>query len=78
MNGVVLVNMPFGSFRQPSLALGLLKATLAPLDVQVTVLDATVDFAAMISPRVYDAIIAWPAVDLLRDRIFAAAPPSPP
>lgn len=78
MNGVVLVNMPFGSFRQPSLALGLLKATLAPLDVPVTVLDATVDFAAMISPRVYDAIIAWPAVDLLGDRIFAAALPSPP
>jgi ribosomal peptide maturation radical SAM protein 1 len=78
MNGVVLVNMPFGSFRQPSLALGLLKATLAPLDVPVTVLDATLDFAAMISPRVYDAIIAWPAVDLLGDRIFAAALPSPP
>ena len=78
MNGVVLVNMPFGSFRQPSLALGLLKATLAPLDVAVTVLDATLDFAAMISPRVYDAITAWPAVDLLGDRIFAAALPSPP
>ena len=70
--------MPFGSFRQPSLALGLLKATLAPLGVPVTVLDATLDFAAMISPRVYDAISAWPAVDLLGDRVFATALPSPP
>ena len=78
MNGVVLVNMPFGSFRQPSLAIGLLKATLAPLDVPVTVLDATLDFAAMISPHVYDAITVWPAVDLLGDRIFAAALPFPP
>ena len=78
MNGVVLVNMPFGSFRQPSLALGLLKATLAPLDLAVTVCDATLDFAAMISPGAYDAIIAWPAVDLLGDRLFAAALPSPP
>ncbi|MFA4965621.1 MAG: RiPP maturation radical SAM C-methyltransferase [Thermoleophilia bacterium] len=77
MNGVVLVNMPFGSFRQPSLALGLLKGALAPLDVPVSVLDATLDFAATISPRVYDAITAWPAVDLLGDRIFAAALPSP-
>jgi ribosomal peptide maturation radical SAM protein 1 len=78
MERVVLVNMPFGSFRQPSLALGLLKATLAPLGVPVTVLDVTLDFAAMISPRVYDTIAAWPAVDLLGDRVFATALPSPP
>jgi ribosomal peptide maturation radical SAM protein 1 len=70
--------MPFGSFRQPSLALGLLKATLAPLDVRVTVVDAAVDFAAVISPRVYDETSSWPAVDLLGDRIFAAALPTPP
>jgi ribosomal peptide maturation radical SAM protein 1 len=78
VRSVVLVNMPFGSFRQPSLALGLLKATLAPLDVRVTVLDATVDFAALISPRVYDDVTSWPATDLLGDRIFAAALPAPP
>ena len=78
MPGVVLVNMPFASYRQPSLALGLLKATLRPLDVEVTILDATIDFAAMISPRVYDEITSWPAVDLLGDRVFSPALPAPP
>jgi ribosomal peptide maturation radical SAM protein 1 len=78
VNEVVLVNLPFGSFRQPSLALGLLKATLEPLDVSATVLDFTLDFAETISPRVYDEVVAWPAVDLLGDRIFAAALPAPP
>jgi len=78
VRSVVLVHMPFGSFRQPSLALGLLKATVGSLDVRVTVLDATIDFAAMVTPRVYDDITSWPAVDLLGDRIFAAALPAPP
>ena len=78
MQGVVLVNMPFGSFRQPSLALGLLKATLTPLGVQVRVVDATLEFAAMISPHVYDAISTWPAVDMLGDHLFAALLPHPP
>ncbi len=76
MPGVVLVTMPFGGFRQPSLALGLLKAALKPLDV--TVIDATLDFAAMVSPEVYDTIAGWPAVDLLGDRVFAAWLPEPP
>ena len=78
MQSIVLVNMPFGSYRQPSLALGLLKATLKPLDVSAMVLDATIDFAAMISPRVYDEIVSWPAVDLLGDRVFAEELPAPP
>ena len=78
MPSVVLVNMPFASYRQPSLALGLLKATLRSLDVRVTVVDATIDFAAMISPRVYDEITSWPAVDLLGDRIFSSSLPAPP
>ncbi|MBM3147743.1 MAG: hypothetical protein FJ000_07605, partial [Actinobacteria bacterium] len=42
---VVLVNMPFASFRHPSLGLGLLKAALADLPVEVRVLDACLDFA---------------------------------
>jgi ribosomal peptide maturation radical SAM protein 1 len=78
VHSVVLVNMPFGSFRQPSLALGLLKATLASPDLHVKVLDATVDFAALVSPKVYDEVTSWPAVDLLGDRIFAEALPTPP
>ena len=77
MADVVLVNMPFAGFRQPSLALGLLKAALVPLGVQTQVIDATLDFAAMISPRAYEAIAAWPAVDLLADRVFASGLPSP-
>jgi ribosomal peptide maturation radical SAM protein 1 len=32
----------------------------------------------MISPRVYDEITSWPAVDLLGDRVFSAALPAPP
>jgi ribosomal peptide maturation radical SAM protein 1 len=68
---VVLVNMPFGGYRQPSLALGLLKATLAPLNVRVTVLDATLTFAGMLSPDVYEVISTWRAEDLLGDWVFA-------
>lgn len=75
---VVLVNMPFAGYRQPSLALGILKAVLQPLASQVTVLDATLIFAEMISPAVYDTIATWPAQDLLGDWIFAAARSRPP
>ena len=70
--------MPFAGFRQPSLALGLLKAAVAPLEVETKVIDATLDFAAMISPRIYEIISAWPAVDLLADRVFASGLSSPP
>lgn len=70
---VVLVNMPFAGFRQPSLALGLLKASLSGLPVEVKVLDATLDFAAAISPEAYDAIAGWRAEDLLGDWVFSAA-----
>lgn len=71
--GVVLVNMPFASFRQPSLALGLLKASLAGLPVNVRVIDATIDFAELISPQAYDTIGTWRAEDLLADWVFSAA-----
>ncbi len=72
--------MPFAGFRHPSLALGLLKAVLRPLGAEVTIVDATLTFAEMISPDVYDAIAAWQAQDLLGERIFAplhARPPLP-
>ena len=75
---VVLVNMPFASFRQPSLALGLLKAALAPLAVSVSVLDATLPFAAGIGPDVYETIGTWMPQDLLGDRVFAPLLPRPP
>jgi ribosomal peptide maturation radical SAM protein 1 len=75
---VLLVNMPFAGYRQPSLALGLLKAALAPLPVTVTVLDATLLFAGLIGAEAYDTIATWLPQDLLGDRIFAAALPQPP
>jgi ribosomal peptide maturation radical SAM protein 1 len=70
---VVLVNMPFASFRHPSLGLGLLKAALSDLPVEVRVLDACLDFAALISAPAYDAIAAWRSEDLLADWVFSAA-----
>ena len=71
--GVVLVNMPFASYRQPSLALGIMKAVLRPLGTRVTVVDANLVFAEMISPEVYDAIATWPAQDLFGDWVFSSA-----
>ena len=68
----MLVNMPFASFKQPSLALGLLKAKLAPLGLPVRALDATLLFAEMIGGAAYDLIASWRAEDLLGDRLFAA------
>ena len=65
--------MPFSGYRQPSLALGILKSVLRPLVSHVTVLDATLIFAEMISPTVYDTIATWPAQDLLGDWVFAHA-----
>ena len=75
---VVLVNMPFASFRQPSLALGLLKAALAPLAVSASVLDATLPFAAGIGADAYETICTWMPQDLLGDRVFAPLLPRPP
>ncbi len=75
---VVLVNLPFAGYRQPSLALGLLKAELEQLGAEVTVIDATLTFAEMITPEVYDAVAGWPAQDLLGDRVFAALRARPP
>ena len=75
---VVLVNMPFAGYRQPSLALGILKAVLRPFDARVSVLDATLMFAEMISPAAYDTIATWPAQDLLGDWVFSTARSRPP
>jgi ribosomal peptide maturation radical SAM protein 1 len=65
--------MPFSGYRQPSLALGILKSVLRPLASHVAVLDATLIFAEMISPTAYDTIATWPAQDLLGDWVFAHA-----
>ena len=65
--------MPFSGYRQPSLALGILKSVLRPLVSHVAVLDATLIFVEMISPTAYDTIATWPAQDLLGDWVFAHA-----
>ncbi len=75
---MLLVNMPFASYRQPSLALGLLKAALAPLPVTVTVLDATLLYVGLIGAEAYDTIATWLPQDLLGDRVFSASLPQPP
>lgn len=73
--------MPFASFRQPSPALGLLAASLAPLGVSTRTIHAGLDLAALIGPETYDLIATWPAEDLLGDWLFAhhlrEAPPAP-
>jgi ribosomal peptide maturation radical SAM protein 1 len=70
--------MPFAGYRQPSLGLGILKAVLRPLTSRITVLDATLIFAEIISPPVYDTIATWPAQDLLGDWVFSTARSRPP
>lgn len=79
---VVLVSMPFASFRQPSAALGLLKAELerptaetraGDGSAEVVVVDAALRFAELISPEAYDAIATWRVEDLLGDWVFSPA-----
>jgi hypothetical protein len=69
----VLVTMPFASFRQPSLALGLLKASLAAAGERVAVVDATLTFAETIGSDIYDLVATWQPQDLLGDWIFSGA-----
>jgi len=75
---VALVDMPFAGYRQPSLAFGLLAAVLRERDAEVAVIDATLDFAAMVTPEVYDVIAGWQAQDLLGERVFAGLTSRPP
>jgi ribosomal peptide maturation radical SAM protein 1 len=75
---VVLVNLPFAGFRQPSPALGLLAAVLRETEVQVAVVDATLTFAETLSPTLYDTIAGWQAQDLLGDWVFADLHSRPP
>ena len=65
--------MPFAGFRQPSLALGLLKPAVEAAGVPVTVIDATLTFAGMIGVETYDTIATWRPEDLLGDWVFAPA-----
>ncbi len=52
----VLVNMPFGGIRFPSIQLGLLQAIAKAAGIKVSGLYANMDFASRIGFRLYDAL----------------------
>jgi len=70
---VVLVSMPFGPLRQPSIGLSLLKATLTPNHVSTKILYFTLQFAKQIGPSLYDYIAAGHpnTTDLVGEWIFS-------
>ncbi|HEX6291753.1 MAG TPA: RiPP maturation radical SAM C-methyltransferase [Herpetosiphonaceae bacterium] len=71
---VVLVSMPFGPLMQPSIALGLLKASLGPLNISAEVLYFTMRFAQRISPQTYERIANEAAsFDLVGEWTFSSA-----
>lgn len=68
---VILVSMPFASYKQPSLALGLLKAVLSRERIKSKVWYFTLDFAEITGGWLYDKISTWHLPDLFGDWIFA-------
>ncbi|HEY0737385.1 MAG TPA: RiPP maturation radical SAM C-methyltransferase [Herpetosiphonaceae bacterium] len=71
---VVLVSMPFGPLMQPSIGLGLLKASLRPLNVATEVLYFSMRFARCIGAKNYDRIANEAAsFDLVGEWIFSGA-----
>lgn len=74
-SGVLLVSMPFGPLMQPSIALGLLKASLREVQVDAQCLYLTLDYAKRIGPDLYTRISNGEpsTVTLLGEWIFSAA-----
>ncbi|KAB8145159.1 RiPP maturation radical SAM protein 1 [Chloroflexia bacterium SDU3-3] len=72
---VLLISMPFGPLNQPSIGLGLLKASLAPLGVSCKVLYMTLAFAEHIGPEIYTEISNGRPLthDLVGEWIFSGA-----
>lgn len=68
---VSLISMPFAEVQRPSIALGLLKASLAGTPIQSAVHYANLHFAEMIGLRLYQALVASPADHLLGEWCFA-------
>lgn len=68
---VVLISMPFASYKQPSLALSLLKSVLNREQIKSKVLYFTLSFAEMTGSWLYDKISTWHLPDLFGDWIFA-------
>lgn len=70
---VLLVSMPFASYKQPSLALSIFKSLLRGRGLETKVLYFTLEFAELIGPWLYEKIATWHLPDLLGDWIFANA-----
>ncbi|MGI6143785.1 MAG: RiPP maturation radical SAM C-methyltransferase, partial [bacterium] len=70
---VLLVSMPFASYKQPSLALSIFKSILEQKGVKTQVRYFTLDYAELADRWLYDKISTWHLPDLLGDWIFAAS-----
>ena len=76
---IALVSMPFGPLFCPSLALGLLKAELRPLNLPTKIFHYTLRFAELIgTPLYFKVALGQPATeDLVGEWLFSQALFSP-
>lgn len=74
-SSVLLVSMPFGPLLQPSIGLGLLKASLQSLDMSCSVRYYTLKFAQMIGSTLYEELADGKpiTVDLVGEWLFSGA-----
>ena len=70
---VVLISMPFGPLLTPSIALGLLKASLAPRGISTKTLYFSLWFAERIGTRLYRTAAHSTSGTLAGESIFASA-----
>ena len=70
---VLLISMPFGPLKLPSIGLGLLKASLPPLGISGKCLYLGIDFAREIGPTTHTDITGHPEQCLIGEWIFAGA-----
>jgi ribosomal peptide maturation radical SAM protein 1 len=68
---VSLVSMPFAEVQRPSIALGLLNASLVGTPIRSDVIYGNLRFAEIIGLRLYQSIVASPADHLLGEWCFA-------
>ena len=71
---VVLVSMPFAEVQRPSIALGLLQASLANTDITSEVVYANFGLAERIGLVAYQAMQSAPTDHLLGEWCFASLP----
>ena len=69
---VVLVSMPFAEVQRPSIALGLLRASLAETGIRGDVLYANLSFAETLGLASYQALQSTPTDHLLGEWCFAS------